>query len=107
MRIRVSFDPNTEVLDMSSLSTLPKIAHRIKQYASQNITIIGPLDHSSLRGLYASEDERSSARASQVADQLAKAAELPAGSITVQPYAPMVIGAAPSNGVELHLELKQ
>jgi hypothetical protein len=42
-----------------------------------------------------------------VADQLAKAAELPAGSITVQPYAPMVIGAAPSNGVELHLELKQ
>jgi hypothetical protein len=106
LRLRVSFDPDTDQLMLSSLTELKKTASRVRQYADENITIYGPLDRSPLRGTYAGEDDRSKARADQVAAQLAKAAKVPLSSITSLPYTPVVIGAQSPNGIEVHVELK-
>ncbi len=63
-------------------------------------------DRASLRGRYSSEDDRSKARAEQVAAQIAKESGIPAASVKAMPYAPIVIGAQAPNGIEIHVELK-
>jgi hypothetical protein len=106
VRLRVSFDPDNDQLVLSSLTELKKTAGRVRQYSGENISVYGPLDRSPLRGQYGSEDDRSLARAQQVAAQLAVQAKLQASSINALPYAPLVIGAASPNGIEVHVELK-
>jgi hypothetical protein len=106
MRLRVSVDPDTDLLVMSSMPELRKTASRVKQYSGESILLYGPLDRSPLRGRYTSEDDRSQARAEQVAAQLAKEAGLPPSQIKALAYAPVVIGAVSSNGIEIHVELK-
>ena len=63
-------------------------------------------DRTALRGRYASEEDRSQARAEQVAAQLAKEAGLSPNQIQSFAYAPVVIGAPSPNGIEVHVELK-
>jgi outer membrane protein OmpA-like peptidoglycan-associated protein len=106
VRLRVSFDADRDQLVLSSLTELKKTAGRVKQYAGESIIVYGPLDRSSLRGQYSSEDDRSKARAEQVAAQLAREAGLTPGTVKALPYAPVVIGAQAPNGIEVHVELK-
>ena len=106
VRLRVSFDPDTDELMLASLTELKKTASRVKQYSGETIEVYGPLDRTALRGRFASDDDRSKARAEQVAAALAKESGIPATSIHAQAYAPVVIGAQMANGIEVHVELK-
>jgi outer membrane protein OmpA-like peptidoglycan-associated protein len=106
MKYKASFDADTDELKPGSLADLRKMSSRVKQYAGESIQIYGPLDRSSLKGHYASEEERSMARAQQVAAELAKQAGLNPASIQAQPYAPASLGAQTINGIQIYVVLK-
>ena len=106
LRLRASFDSESDELQLASLTELKKTASRVKQYAGESIQVYGPLDRSALRGRYASEEERSRARAEQVAAELAKSAGLAPAAVSALPYAPVVIGGQAFNGIQIYVEVK-
>jgi hypothetical protein len=106
LRLRASFDPDNDKLVLSSLTEIKKTASRVREYAGESIQVFGPLDRNSLRGQYASEEDRSKARAEQVAVELAKQSGLQPSAIKSLPYTPVVLGAQQPNGVQIYLELK-
>lgn len=107
LRLRASFDPDSDELATSSLVELRKLAGRVQQYDGQSIQVFGPRDGSSLRGRYPSDEERSHERAQKVADALSAEASLKGKAIQALPYAPVALGSSgPSNGIQILVELK-
>ena len=66
MGLNVEFDGQTDELTLASITSIKKLAARVKQYQDENVLIVGPLDASPLKGQYASLPERSLARAETV-----------------------------------------
>jgi hypothetical protein len=106
LRLKTGFS-DAGSMNAAGLAELKKLAPRVSQYASESITIIGPLDPSPLRGKYASEEDRSLARAKAVAKQLTKAGSLKPGVAVAQAYAPPTAGSSGSpNSIQIYVELK-
>jgi len=106
LRLKTGFS-DAGSLNAAGMAELKKLAPRVSQYASESITIIGPLDPSPLRGKYASEEDRSLARAKAVAKQLTKAGSLKPGIAVAQAYAPPAAGSSGSpNSIQIYVELK-
>lgn len=105
LRYKAVFDAN-QALAPAGLADLKKLAPRVKQYASEQVVIVGPLDSSSLKGKYPSNEARSLARAKTVAADLAKLAGIPAASIKAQPYSPPSASSSAPNSIQIYVELK-
>jgi len=103
MRYKASFD-DKENLDPGSLAELRKLASKVAQYAGEPIVVVGPLDTSGLKGRYASNEERSTARAQAVGSELARLAGVDASSIKPEPYSPPSAGGA-ANEIHVYVEL--
>jgi outer membrane protein OmpA-like peptidoglycan-associated protein len=106
LRLKAGFDPESDELQPASLAELKKMVGRVKQYAGESIQVYGPLDRSPLKGHYASLEERSQVRASQIAVQLIKEAALPANSVQALPYTPVSLGEKSVNGIQIYVVLK-
>jgi outer membrane protein OmpA-like peptidoglycan-associated protein len=105
LRFKASFDAG-DALAPAGLADLKKLAPRVKQYASEQVTIIGPVDSSGLKGKYASNEARSQARAKTVALSLGKLAGIPADKIKAQPYSPPSAAVGAPNSIQIYVELK-
>ena len=105
LRYKAAFDA-TNALAPAGLADLKKLAPRVKQYASEQVTIIGPLDSSPLKGKFASGEARSLARAKTIATSLAKLAGIDATKIKSQPYSPPSAAGGASNSIQIYVELK-
>jgi outer membrane protein OmpA-like peptidoglycan-associated protein len=105
LRFKASFDAG-DALAPAGLADLKKLAPRVKQYASEQVTIIGPVDSSGLKGKYASNEARSQARAMTVALSLGKLAGIPAEKVKAQPYSPPSAAAGAPNSIQIYVELK-
>jgi outer membrane protein OmpA-like peptidoglycan-associated protein len=104
LRYKASFD-GKEQLSPSALADLNKLAHRVEQYAGEEVKVFGPLDTSPLKGKYASAEARSKARAQSVANQIKKQAQLDDSRVKALPYSPPAGSGAP-NSIQIYVELK-
>jgi outer membrane protein OmpA-like peptidoglycan-associated protein len=105
LRYKASFDAS-EALTPAGLADLRKLAPRLKQYASEQVSVIGPLDTSGLKGKFASNEARSQARATAVAASLAKLAGIAPDKVKAQPYSPPSASSGAPNSIQLYVELK-
>jgi len=104
LRYLASFD-SKDKLSPAGLANLRKLAQRVTEYSSEQVSVFGPLDNSPLRGHYASAEARSKARAQAVATELSKEAKIPAPQVRAQPYSPPSAGGLP-NSIQIYVELK-
>jgi hypothetical protein len=104
LRYQASFDPKDK-LSTAGLANLRKLAQRVTQYSSEQVSVFGPLDNGPLKGRYASAEARSKARAQAVATQLAKLAQIPASQVKALPYSPPGSGGLP-NSIQVYVEMK-
>ena len=104
LRFQASFDAKDHLLPVS-LANLKKLAQRVTQYSSEQVSVFGPLDNSPLRGHYASAEARSKARAQAVSGELSKQAKIPAARVKALPYSPPGSGGLP-NSIQVYVEIK-
>ncbi|HTB34428.1 MAG TPA: DPP IV N-terminal domain-containing protein [bacterium] len=104
LRYQASFDAKDK-LSPAGLANLRKLAQRVTEYSSEQVSVFGPLDSSPLRGHYASPEARSKARAQAVATELAKQAKFPPSRVKPLPYSPPASGGMP-NSIQIYVELK-
>jgi outer membrane protein OmpA-like peptidoglycan-associated protein len=104
LRYEGSFDTKDK-LNPAGLANLKKLAQRVTEYSSEQVSVFGPLDNSPLRGHYASAEARSRARAQAVATELAKQAKIAPARIKALPYSPPGSGGMP-NSIQIYVEIK-
>ncbi|HXB97490.1 MAG TPA: hypothetical protein VNZ54_05510 [bacterium] len=104
LRYQASFDAKDH-LSPAGLANLRKLAQRVTEYSSEQVSVFGPLDNSPLRGHYPSAEARSKARAQAVAIELAKQAKFPPARVKALPYSPPGSGGMP-NSIQIYVEIK-